>query len=189
MNSLSVVGESRATLRLKTKKFSLPTIENEYWVLIYRILYPTIPLWKLGDRLQLAPNNLVRGYERAQLATRFSRSLGPFARLQSLTGRYFYKARFARHHVELGSFPNYTKVDSNDLVMPFGEKEHKDYLAATDENSTVDSPWQQHIRQEYEKDLHYLIMRKNRLDRLVIRDPEIKKQFPKFVLGEVDLRH
>ena len=189
MNALTVIGESKATLRLKTKKFSLTTIESEYWVLIYRILYPSIPLWKLGDRLQLAPNNLVRGYDRAQLATRFSRGLGPFARLQSLTGRYLYKARFARHHVELGSFPNYTKVDSESLVMPFGEKEHKDFLAATDETSAVDSPWQQHIRQEHEKELHYIIMRKNQLDRAFIRDSEVKKQFPKFVSGEVDLRH
>jgi hypothetical protein len=73
--------------------------------------------------------------------------------------------------------------------MPFGEKEHKDFLAATDETSTVDSPWQQHIREEHGKSLHYWVMHKNRLDRLVIRDPEIKKQFPKFVSGEVDLRH
>jgi hypothetical protein len=158
-------------------------------VLIYRILYPSITLWKLGDRLQLAPSNSVRGYDRAQLATRFRRGLGPFARLQSLTGRYLYKARFARHHVELGSFPNYTKVDTQSLVMPFGEKEHRDFLAATDETSAVDSPWQQHIRQEHEKELHYIIMRKNQLDRAFIRDSGVKEQFPKFVSGEVDLRH
>jgi hypothetical protein len=115
--------------------------------------------------------------------------LGPFARLQSLTGRYLYKARFARHHVELGSFPNYTKVDTQSLVMPFGEKEHRDFLAATDETSVVDSPWQQYIRQEHEKELHYIIMRKNLLNRAYIRDSEVKEQFPKFVSGEVDLRH
>jgi hypothetical protein len=189
MSALTVISKSNATLRLKTKKFNLQTIENEYWVLIYRILYPSIPLWKLGDRLQLAPSNSVRGYDQAQLATHFSRGLGPFARLQSLTGRYLYKARFARYHVELGSFPNYTKVDTQNLVMPFGEKEHKNFLAATDETTTADSPWQQHIRQEYEKSLHYLIMRKNRLDRSFIRDSEAQKQFPEFVSGEVDLRH
>lgn len=188
MTATTVIGQSNAALRLKSKKYNLTTIENEFWVLVYRILHPKIPLWKIGDRLQIAPNNRVRGLEPADVAAEYSRGLGPFARLQSLVGRSYYKARFARHNVERGSFPNYSKVADDPKLMPFGERHHADFLAATDETSLQNSPWQQYIREEHERDLHYRIMQANRLDRLVIRDSTVKAKIPAFVAGDVDLQ-
>ncbi len=187
MTASTVIGQSNAALRLKTKKFNLTTIENEFWVLVYRILHPKIPLWKIGDRLQIASNNRVRGLEPADVASEFARGRGPFARLQSLVGRSYYKARFARYHVERGSFPDYSKVDDNPKLMPFGERHHADFLAATDETTPEDSPWQQYVREEHQRDLHYRIMQANRLDRQVIRDATIKAKIPAFVAGHLDL--
>jgi hypothetical protein len=187
VNGLSVISTTNAKLKLKSKKFSLSTIENEYWVLIYRILHPDLQLWKLGDRLQLAPSNHVRGRVQSDVASIHSRGLGPFARLQSLTGRHYYKARFARIHAEHGSFPNYLKVEAINDRLPFGEREHKEFLAATSEKDSTYSPWQNYVRVEYEKDLHYEIMRRNRLDRLIIRDSEARARFPSFVTGDIDL--
>ena len=187
VNALNVISTTNAKLKLKSKKFSLSTIENEYWVLIYRTLNPHVQLWKLGDRLQLAPSNHVRGRLPSDVASINSRGRGPFARLQSLTGRHYYKARFARLNAEYGSFPNYTKVEAINDRLPFGGKEHKDYLAATSESESEDSAWQQYVRKEYEKSLHFEIMRRNRLDRLIIRDSSAKERFPRFVSGEIDL--
>lgn len=187
VNALNVISNTNAKLKLKSKKFSLSTIENEYWVLIYRILNPDLQLWKLGDRLQLAPSNHVRGRLPSDVASINSRGHGPFARLQSLTGRYYYKAKFARLHAEHGSFPDYTKVNAANDRLPFGEKEHKDFLAATRESESEDSPWQQYVRTEYERSLQFEVMRRNRLDRLVIRDASAKERFPRFVTGEIDL--
>jgi len=187
LNALSVIGNSQAKLKLKSKKFNLNTIENEYWVLIYRILHPTLPLWKLGDRLQLSPTNDVRGRLPSDVAEHYARGYGPFARLQSLTGRNLYKARFARHHVERGSFPNYTKVEHLTTTMPFGSQAHNDFVEATREDATTESVWQQVVRQTHEQDLHFRILRKNQLDRLVIRDASAKARFPQFVAGMIDL--
>jgi hypothetical protein len=187
VNALNVISTTNAKLKLKSKKYSLSTIENEYWVLIYRILNPALQLWKLGDRLQLAPSNHVRGRLPSDVASINSRGHGPFARLQSLTGRHYYKARFARLHAEYGSFPDYTKIEAVNDRLPFGEKAHKDYLATTRESESEDSAWQQYIRQEYEQSLYFEIMRRNRLDRLIIRDASAKERFPRFVSGEIDL--
>ncbi len=187
VNALNVVTETKAKLKLKSKKFSLATIDNEHWVLTYRILHPNLQLWKLGDRLQLAPSNRVRGRLPSDIASVKYEKTSPFERLQSLTGRYYYKARFARLHAEHGSFPDYTKVDAANDRLPFGKKEHREYLAATSESTLEESPWQQYIRAEHEQSLHFEIMRRNRMDRLVIRDASAKERFPRFVAGEIDL--
>jgi hypothetical protein len=187
VNALNVIRTTNAKLKLKSKKFSLSTIENEYWVLIYRILYPDLQLWKLGDRLQLAPNNHVRGRVQSDVASINRRGLGPFARLQSLTGRHYYKARFARVHAEHGNFPNYTKINALNDRLPFGAREHKEFLLATSEKNSTYSPWQNYVREKYGKSLYYEIMRRNRLDRLIIRDSVAKARFPSFVSGDIDL--
>lgn len=186
----NVIKLSDASLKLKSKKFNLTTIEHERWVLIYRILHPDTPIWQIGDRLQLAPNNKVRGLDPGI----FNRGKGPFATLQSLTGRSLYKARFARYHVERGSFPNYTRVAELDTVQPFGPKHHKEFLEATNETNrnehgkrVLNSPWQEHVKEEYAKDLMYRILRANRHDSQYIRDPKFKEQYPDFIAGHTDL--
>ena len=175
-------------------KFNLTTIEHEYWVLLYRILYPDTAVWKIGDRLQLAPNNVVRGVDSRAVLSSYSRGRGPFATLQSLTGRNLYKARFARHHVERGSFPNYTRVPDLSAVEPFGKKHHADFLAATyevhrnDDGAFLpDSPWQRHLREAHSRDLIYEILNANRMNQRYISERKFKEQFPDFVAGSIDL--
>jgi hypothetical protein len=187
LNALSVIGTSQAKLKLKSKKFNLNTIEHEHSVLVYRILHPGIALWKLGDRLQLAPSNHVRGRVPSDVAAEYGRGQGPFARMQSLTGRYLYKARFARHHAERGSFPNYAKPPSSPIAMPFGSRAHADFIAATSESDVKYSAWQRYVCEEYEKDLHYRIIAKNKLDRFIIRDATARARLPAFVAGQIDL--
>lgn len=186
----NVIKLSSAPLKLKSKKFNLTTIEHEHWVLIYRILHPDISVWKIGDRLQLAPINKVRGLDPGM----FFRGNGPFATLQSLTGRNLYKARFSRYHVERGSFPNYTRVTDLESVQPFGAKHHDEFLEATREihrdekgHYVDDSPWQRHIRKEYEKDLMYRILRVNGHDRQYIGDTRFKARYDDFITGKTDL--
>lgn len=186
----NVIKLSNAALKLKSKKFNLSTLENEYWVLVYRILYPDIPIWKIGDRLQLAPNNKVRGIEPSQ----FHRGQGPFSTLQSLTGRNLYKARFARYHVERGSFPNYTRVSNLDAVQPFGEKHHKEFLEATCETVQFEydellghSPWQQHISNEHNEFLTQRIIQANRHRLQHTRDLRFRLQYEAFIAGTTDL--
>jgi hypothetical protein len=47
-------------------------------------------------------------------------------RLQALVGRFLYKAKYSRYHLERGVYPNYTKVDV-DLAKPFG-LDHDEYF-------------------------------------------------------------
>jgi hypothetical protein len=191
----NVIKLSDALLKLKSKKFNLTTIEHEHWVLIYRILHPDIAVWKIGDRLQLAPNNKVRNIDLRGLTASFStRGRGPVANLQSLTGRNLYKARFARHHVERGSFPNYTRVTELDSTQPFGPRHHKEFLEATREvnrnelgERTPNSPWKQHVDEEYAYDLKHRILRANRHDRQYISDPKFKDKYSDFIAGLTDL--
>jgi hypothetical protein len=186
----NVIKLSNAPLKLKSKKFNITTLENESWVLIYRILYPHISVWKIGDRLQLAPHLDVRELDQKV----FSKGEGPFATLQSLTGRNLYKARFARYHVERGSFPDYTRVyDFND-VKPFGEKHHHEFLEATNESGLVEddlsdpvSPWQKHIQREYAQDLKYKIIHANRHDQRYVGEAKFKLRYDAFIAGETNL--
>lgn len=186
----NVIRHSNASLKLKSKKFNLTTIEHEHWVLIYKILYPDISIWKIGDRLQLAPNNVVRGIDHRL----FDRGRGPFATLQSLTGRNLYKARFARYHVERGSFPNYTSARDLKTVKPFGQRHHKEFLEVTNETNrnqqnefVEDSPWQKYVRKNYAKDLQYRILKANMHDKRYTSDTRFKASYPNFIAGNTDL--
>lgn len=186
----NVIKLSNAPLKLKSKKFNKTTIEHEQWVLIYRILHSHIPVWKIGDRLQLAPNNNVRDAD----PKAFSKGKGPFATLQSLTGRSLYKARFARYHVERGSFPNYTRIADLNSVQPFGAKLHKEFLEATNETNrdendkhVPNSPWQEHIKDEYAQDLKYKIIHANRHDQRYVNEPKFKLRYDDFIAGKTEL--
>lgn len=186
VNSINVIQTSTAKLKLKTKRYNLEAIKNEYWVLIYKILFPDIPLWKIGDRLQLSPSNRVRGRTRSDLSEDYQRGQGPFERLQSLTGRYLYKARFSRHYAQVGSFPNYSKFDATQY-FPFGIAEHENYLQATSENSQIFSPWQEYVRKEYQHYLFLQIKYKNHLDDSQLNVSFSRGQFERFVQGQIDL--
>lgn len=177
-----VLGLSSAQFKLYTKRHHPSTLENEFWVLVYKILFPEITNWKLCDRLQLAPH-IDKNAIKLRLTANRHRGSDPIALMQSLVGRNLYKARFARHHVERGSFPNYTKVDLKSVATPFGIKHHSDYLDATSETSMEYSAWQQHLSKLYLDDLKYKILHKNRLDKHYIENSEFKANMLNYMAG------
>ena len=186
LTALSVVQASESMLKLHSKKYHSAAIENEYWVLLYRILYPKTPLWKIGDRLQINPTNRVRGLNPREVSDEYYRGRGPIAKMQSVVGRCYYKARFARYHAEHGSFPNYTKVDEELDFKPFGAVIHPDFLAATDESTAKDSAWQKHIRRLYEEKLHDQILHKNNITGLLVTELKASGRLKQFTSGEID---
>lgn len=178
--ALDLAGTSTAPLKLHTKRYQLRTLETEYWVLLYKMLYPDIAIWQIGDRLRIAPHLRVRGVERGA-------NERSFANMNSLTGRYLYKARFTLANVELGSFPNAEDPKLGDK-LPFGRKLHKEFLSATSLNTETPSEWQKWLVVSQWDELKSLIVRKNRLiDAIRMPDSLTARKFPDFVAGKTDL--
>lgn len=180
---LDVTAAANAPFKLHTKRYRLRVIELEYWVLLYRLLYEDIEVWRIGDRLQLAPHLMLRTAER-RLESRDKR----FNQLNSLTGRYLYKARFTLAHVERKSFPNGSKIIIPEGFMPFGKKYHQDYLAAIGKIDGVQSSWKEWLHQEYATSLKYEVARRNHItEKMKLPGSKIRQRLPDFILGKSDL--
>lgn len=178
--SLDLVATSTAQLKLHTKRYRLRTLETEYWVLLYKILFPEASIWQIGDRLRIAPQLRVRGADRKA-------SVRMFANMNSLGGRYLYKARFTLANVELGIFPNADDPMLDDELMPFGEDLHHEYAVAIEGDGNGLSAWQQWLMENEWPELKKLIIRKNRLDEAMrIPDSVASKRFPDFVAGRTN---
>ena len=178
---LDLAANSQATFRLHTKRFRLRVIETGYWVLLYRLLYPDIQAWRIGDRLQIAPVNKVRLQDRMLTPK-------PFDMLNSLTGRYLYKARYMQLNAERDSFPNTTKIQLDDEFEPFGQPHHAAYLAATSDNNNGACAWHQWLHKNYATALKYHVIRLNRLDQVArLPDSKLRKRLPDFIAGKSDL--
>lgn len=187
-DALSVVANSNAYLKLKTQRYSLHTIEHEYWVLLYRLLYPDATDWQIADRLQLSPTTRVRELDQAGTEAAYRRGNGPFARLQALAGRNLRKARALRHNLQYGKFPDYSPIASVSRVQPFGREHHQKYIEATSErNDEFSSPWRKHLIQKYKKPLHDYILRVNRIEQQHETNSRMKERFPDFVAGRSEL--
>ena len=180
---LDVTATANATFKLHTKRYRLRVIELEYWVLLYRLLYEDIKVWRIGDRLQLAPHLKLRTAER-RLESRDKR----FNQLNSLTGRYLYKARYTLAHVERKSFPNGGKIIVPEIFMPFGEKHHQEYLAAIGEIDGAESAWKTWLRDEYSTTLKYEIARRNHIqEKMKLPGSKLRQRLPDFISGKSDL--
>lgn len=180
---LDVAETANAPFKLHTKRYRMHVIELEYWVLLYRLLYKNIEVWRIGDRLQLAPHLKLRTAER-RLESRDKR----FNQLNSLTGRYLYKARFTLAHVERKSFPNGSKIIIPEGFMPFGEKYHQEYLAAIGKINEAESPWEAWLHEEYATSLKYEVARRNHIaEKMKLPGSKIRQRLPDFILGKSDL--
>ena len=181
--ALNLAATSNAALQLHTKRYRLRTMEHEYWVLLYRLLYEEIETWRIGDRLQIAPHLRVRGVERQVYPTRQS---SPFDKLHSLTGRYLYKAKNMLTQVEFGSFPNAEKY--SDSSKPFGVNGDSHYRAATGQVIDVPSAWHKWLEEEYLVNLKYEVVSRNRLDDAFrLPGSKVRQRMPKFMDGSSDL--
>lgn len=180
---LDVTETANAPFKLHTRRYRMHVIELEYWVLLYRLLYKNIEVWRIGDRLQLAPHLKLRTAER-RLESRDKR----FNQLNSLTGRYLYKARFTLAHVERRSFPNGGKINIPEGFMPFGKKYHQDYLAAIGKIDGVQSSWKEWLHDEYSVSLKHEIARRNHItEKMKLPGSKIRQKFPDFIAGKTDL--
>lgn len=183
--SLNVLTQSNAAWRLYTKRYNLKALEYQYWVLVYKLLYPKIAVWRIGDRLQISPGLRARDIEQG----RYSKAEAtPRDKLQATTGRYLYKAQRTLVNAELGNrFPNNTACEP--VSMPFGQRLHSDYLAATvgTEVGDAHTPWQQWLHAEFHEDLVSLIKRKNRFTGMAATNIKFLERFPAFVAGSSDL--
>ena len=177
---LDVTKTANAPLKLHTKRYRLRVIELEYWVLLYKLLYEDIAVWRVGDRLQIAPHLKLRGAELRLVKDKYNQ-------LTSLTGRHLYKARYTLANAERKSFPNTGKIIVPDNFMPFGEKYHREYQAAIGEIEGEDSVWKKWLHEEYAVSLKYHIARRNRVEDLIkLPGSKIRQRLPDFIAGKSD---
>lgn len=178
---LDLAGTTTAKLRLHTKRYRLRTLEVEYWVLLYRLLYGDIATWRIGDRLQVSPSLKVRGAEREA----FNKGGNPFDKLHSLTGRYLYKARHTIVHVQQGRFPDASKVEP--VVAPFGKQLDADFVTATKNRDGEPSDWQKWLQGQFHHSLIDEIARRNRIDgALRLPGSKLRQRLPAFISGKSD---
>ena len=174
---LNLANTSTAKMRLYTKKYRLRTIEIEYWTLLYRSIHRDIEVWRIGDRLQISPS------KRLRIAERGTDSL-LFDRMNSLTGRYIYKAKFTLKNIEHGVFPNVKKSLALDN-KPFGPEEQESFLNLTGSRNSEFHIW---LKKEFDKELNEKIIQVNRLQNsMKMPDSIVRKKFPDFVSGKTDL--
>lgn len=196
---LNVTDHSSAKLKLYTKKYRLKTIENEFWVILYKMLHSKIRMWQIGDRLQLAPRLKVRGRLKDDV-------FGPkYNQLNSLSSRYYFKAKNMADNLIFKEFPNYKKRDLGGELKPFGDKHHDDYLNSTkleadkrpdikkrktkqeklDERTAVHSDFHQWLIDSYSSSLKWEIARRNNLEQS-LRMTQVWGRLPNFINGYDD---
>lgn len=178
--NFDVQAYSNALLRLYNHRYNLSAIERQYWVMLYRLIYPHTPLWVIGDRLQLASHLAVRHLERSTAERRQEKM---FLQLQSQTWRYHAQAQALRVNVKLGSFANYTKPDKNPTDAPFGPALDSDFKAMTSEAPHSNSAWKLWVKRHYQNALHQKITTVNRLDKQYEMNAQFAANLAKFVRG------
>ena len=179
---LDLAGTTTAQLKFHTKRYRLRVIEIEYWVLLYRMLYPNIENWRIGDRLQLSPHLKLRDIDRKGEPRLFDG-------LSSLTGRYLYKGKFMLNNLLYGKFPNSMALNLDESFMPFGKEHHEAYLEATKLNGgDQKSEFHLWLLDQHTNSLKHEVIRRNRLEENY-RKPlsQTWRRMPAFVAGESDL--
>ncbi len=180
---LNVLDHSNATWRLHTKRYNLLALKNQYEVLLYKLLYPNIAVWRIGDRLQISPGLNVRDVEHTRY---FDGETHPRNKLQATVGRYLYKAQRTLWNAETGlGFPN--NRECKPVAMPFGKRQHLNYMAAITSTRDQPSEWSAWLHAEFHEDLVQQIKRKNRIRGTAALDLRLIQRLPAFVAGTSDL--
>lgn len=159
---LNLAKHTTADFKLYTKRYNMKALETRYFVMIYRLIYPNIEIWKIGDRLLIASH--LRVSERGdELFVKNANALN------ALTGRYYYKGRFSILNAERGNFPNTNALVLDDQVAVFGEKVQADYIAATKMSggNPEESPWAAYLIKNFASDIKWEVARRNRIDSLL----------------------
>lgn len=178
---VDVLAHSTAQWRLFTKRYNFKALEHQYWCLIYRLLYPGIASWRIGDRLQISPGLNVRNINTLTWQSKNN----PVTRLQSTVGRYIYKAQRAVRNAEQGSFPNFNPCST--VEMPFGQALNLHFMEVTNTKGPERSPWQEWLHEEFHSELVRRIKEKNRITGIAAVNHKVMLRLPKFIAGESDL--
>jgi hypothetical protein len=176
---LNLAATSQAIWPLHTMRYRLEVIERGYWTLVYKLLFPNLSIWRIGDRLQYAPHLKVRGTEWSSNEQRFNS-------LNSLTGRYLYKGRYTLENAEQGIFPNLKKPDAVCSDFPFGKKYQTDFLKSTSTINGEKSPWITSLENRLSHELMLIVYKRNL--RYISADPsaDTTEKFLAFFRGQTD---
>lgn len=178
---VKVTEHSNAIWRLHTKRYNLHALESQYWVLVYRLLYPNIAAWRIGDRLQISPGLKLRDLDHGH----FDGKSSPISRAQSTVGRFLYKAQRTVANAERASFPNFSPISA--VEMPFGKQHHAEYITAVLGSDGGRSAWQEWLHDQFHWRLVARIKEKNRIEGMTAVNPKLISRLPKFIAGESDL--
>jgi hypothetical protein len=184
---VNIASYSLANLKLYNKRYHSQTLDNEYFTLLYRILFPEVKQWVIADRLRLVAGRTIRATDSRDWQSEVDSENKKY--LQAVVGRYLYKARFSRFHLERGTYAKYDKVDI-DAARPFGEKRHEHYTRSTNEATGHSdySDWQKWVRKEHWKELREHIIKKHRISqRHDIDTKDFGERFEKYLRGEINL--
>lgn len=182
---LDLMGESTAQFPLYTHRYRLRSLEIQYWVLLYRLLYDEVYDWQIGDRLQIAPHHKVRE-EHLDVHRKHRWHSTPRALLGAITGRHLYKGRFTLLHAERGEFPNDDPIRLSDRFQPFGLKLQTEFREATESRDGKRSAWHQWLHQQFGADLLGKVMDCNHFRISQFRADRPSKRLQEFVEGSMD---
>jgi hypothetical protein len=183
-NTFDPAPYGKAPFPLYTLRYHVLNIQRRYWVLLYRLLYPDVPVWLIGDRLRVAPALNVRGVWPSaddQIRRRI-------ASLHSLTGRDLYKARYMLTHLERGDFPRDSKVvDEDSWTRHFGPRQAKAYQRfVLGNNDGDDSEWISWLKRRHLAPLQEHVADVNRANSRRPLSREMSQGVDKFMRGEKD---
>ena len=185
---LKVADYTTAQLTLYTTRARPRALENQYWALVYRLLFPEITAAQIGDRLQVAPHRNIRDDHSLVLRNRYyskmNRESGPHLHLMAITGRYLAKALGAIENLEHGQFPRFDRLER---VHPFGPKYQLDFEESTSCEAGKKSPYQAWLRKLLIRDLKKTVIERNNFrERLSNQDHNLKSRFQAFFEGRSD---
>jgi hypothetical protein len=137
---------STAPFPLYTLRYRVENIERRYWVLVYRLLYPEVPVWMIGARLGLMPAHMIYG-GRGSGSPTVQRRIDS---LQSITGRHLYKSRYMLTHLEHGDFPRDNPIKpQQDWSAHFGQEHAADYQLFVEGNGNAESEWIRRLKRTH----------------------------------------
>lgn len=182
---LDLAATSTAQYALFTKRYRLRVLETEYWVMLYRLLYPQTTVWQIGDRLQISPSFKVRGVDNK---AHENKKNNPMSRLNSLTGRFLYKARFTTLNAERGIFPSSNTIELGDRHQPFGLKLQTEFRLATENKGNEMSEWHQWLTDSHKTELRFKVMRANNIpiDNYGVKEFKVRQRITEFIEGKND---
>ena len=173
---------STAPFKLHTMRYRIHNIETRYWVLLYRLLYPDVPVWVIGDRLRLAPRHKMReDVVDAKMRRRAK------AGLESITGRHLYKARYMLEHMNHGVFPNDQPIAENaGFTGLFGRKWAAQYREFVLGSGSAQSEWIKRVRRDNIEALRKHVLRINLAERNGADESRASARLDAFMRGLYD---